>query len=308
MAFSREELFPKIKTAHGQVNVYGYPHGFSPGPIQHDEARRALEEEVRGFQPHDYVMVEGQHDDHFQALGLPTGEEQDVLESKIRRLGVTGRIERPEFHEIIGLPVVDPGLRMEQFTLTPNTAQEIAEAEEEFSRVTLQEAVRPGMDAVRKHRKEWEESLAHGLNEKKPKEIQRYTEFKLPFRSLLLARAAHYRAEALGGTVRLFTGFLHVDEINRFLKSPERVDEYLGKLQRSHPELERLYKWHEHVNKQILEAFRHSEHLVKTAQRPRWLEFLARNIQADALKAYFTGRHEQGSLKALVERFKEQDR
>ncbi len=307
MAFSREELIPRIRVGRGTVHIYGFMHGITEDELAHPEARELLEAETRAFLPVDYVMAEGQHDEHFEGLGLQHPGGTDSIERKLVHLGLDEkRIERPEFHEIIGLPAVDQNLELEQHTVGRTTEEESRNAEEELSRMPVHEVMRPGMEKIRKYYKETEAELKEAFSGRRtPQEIRTYLEFKLPFRSLLLARAARYRAEALGGDVRLFTGFLHVDEINRFLKRPDEVEKYVKQLNQR-PVLARLYQWHEHVNRQISEAFFHSEHLVARQQRSAWLAYLARKVQVAALKAQVTGANEIGSLSQLVREFKDQ--
>ena len=305
MAFSGE-LIPRVRIGNATVHVYGFMHGVTDGPLAHPEARKLLENETSGFGPGDYIMAEGQHDSHFESLGLPHTDAVDAIEKKLVRLGIQAhRIERPEFYEIIGLPSVDRELALEQHTVGRPTREESLAAERELSLQPIHEVMRPGIEKIKQYYKEREAELKEAFKGRRtPQEIRTYLEFKLPFRSLLLARAAQNRAEALGGHVRIFTGFLHVDQINRFLKRPQEVEQYVRLLKRSHPILGRLYEWHEQVNHQITEAFKHSEHLVLRNQRAEWLAFLSLQVQTAALKAQVSGTHERGSLAELVRRFK----
>jgi|GEM_PF-2653185 len=294
------------------IHVYGLPHGIDETGALHSGVRRILQEEAKTFGPTDYRMVEGFETDHVIEL-LPPEEREGARREMVDSIGATVQkalgnewqaAERPEYYFHQGEAIFDPQRKLSAL-VHGEYGREAArpQAHEYVSSRSAHELMRPGLRYVQKAKQQTIDDLkSTGI---RLMDLRRFVEFRTTFRSLLMARAAQYRAEALGHDVRLFTGFLHPDEIGKFLEDPSEVDRYVKRLQdQGQKTLLSLYQQHEKVNRQISQAFDLARNIVPKEKHEKFLRFLAFRIQRAMVHAQIGQDIERFTPQQLAAEFK----
>ncbi|MFH1240481.1 MAG: hypothetical protein V1672_04675 [Candidatus Diapherotrites archaeon] len=226
-------LFPTIKFSNGELVIYGFAHGFSIEgatglEIISRRVKNALRTASKKFSPDDYFIVEG-FDPEIYAKAASETEMRDMREGTIDNMAPIVNpllpkdaiVEFPE-HYIFDLSGgTDPGGIMERKLLDI-----IAEATgKELSSGGEVTKLKEG-DIFQGKQKEIELLVKAGFDRKAAKT---FIESRTTFRSLLLSVIARNRQLALGGTTRLFCGFVHSSEIEAFLKNPKMAGKYMEK-------------------------------------------------------------------------------
>ncbi len=295
MPAPRVELRRTVATPHAPVHVYGFMHGSNESQMPHASVLSSIGAALKGLPDDEYLIVEGFHHKHLRSL-LEAGEDPaqvstDAFARVFEKAGAgnaINRAERPEYYDMMLRHSIGPASRVtELLTDSPESpmSNRDAKAVEAMSLFTF-----PGLPFVKTTKRRDSRSIAQKLPAAKQGDVEAYVEATTTFRSLLLARAAMHRAEALGRPVHIMTGFLHSDEIEKFIGDAKFRQEYTRGLP---PRLGRIYKEAELANGNITLLFRRFTAQEPARKNPAFLTALAHEVQARYADAMFERRQPQ---------------
>ncbi len=271
-----------------KVYVYGFAHGARYAAGSTREVVQALASEVGHFHTQDYVMAEGFHNDHAHTL-VPNPSPEDLAEEeqldhigrfiKANFPGLLGRAERAEPFYLLIEAMADRRNFRER--VDASAQAEAAEQPEAVQAVRGKTSL--GLDEVSATKSAVAERLKHSVPEASAQEVDQFVEATTTFRSLLMARAAFHRAMARKTSVRLFCGFLHAEEVARFLERPKFLNEYLRNLSRNFPQLFQLYGVFEQVHGTTTKLFQTHSKKVAAEHHTQLLKWIAHKAQLHSL-------------------------
>lgn len=304
---ARINFFPEVGLKSGSVRILGFWHGYAGDNLPTD-VRKSLGTQVANFRPQDYLMIEGSPFAYGEEDGIYSGELQPttteegvVYQGTLHRDHTEYRfpVEPNRLMQAL-LQVPDVGKRKNDFDLRTEWPefyfstilwnggdQQIASADQgsledkRWLEVTF--ATPEETEALKQARIAFLDGKIDGITRE---QLKLYFEKEFTGRSLLLARIAAYRAQALGsyplgGEVELFLGCMHSGEALRFLKHPEAAERYLS---RTHPEIRDVYEQNESMQQEITEAFHAS--VGRQRLRPQERTLVMKGVVDNAMERY----------------------
>jgi hypothetical protein len=288
----QQKLFRKFVLPNtggkARVHVYGFAHGIEASVETGPSERIAgeLRREAQNFSPRDYLMVEGFHDEHLNTLLGQLSEaeareqsQRDFIGRVVKKHapGVLERAERLEhFFPLMGIITGTSQLKNIERQIIRN---EVEAQPREFKPV--RDRTEWSLQDVEAYKRELAQALSNRFPNPPQDRIRVFVESSTTFRSLLMARAAFHRARATNGTVRLFCGSMHTQEIMRFLESESAVREYVHGLP---TKLREFYEGMENFQAGVSSVFHRHSGEVGASRHADFLRWVAHRAQVHALE------------------------
>lgn len=263
--------FSRVYLPKGEVHIYGFSHG-SPrhGITTPKEVIQRLREETKSFKRRDYILAEGFGLTH---VNLPDSGKVQILDSvpvlyslSTDLESIQGRIEEPEWY----LPFIyHPYSNIRDWYETRAPPEDIRR---EMSGDTN---TRISSEKLKEIKEESAQSISNSIAEVSLEDARSYVETTITFRSLLLSRIGLYRASAYGGVVRLFCGYLHAEEIKRFLEKQKFREDYITSL--TDP-MKKVYDENENIQQSIDGIFNRHSYKFDPLLAPLFLRWVAYKV------------------------------